>query len=659
MNMSRRILALVTILSIAPGVLHAQEIEARVRRGFAVANMRGSQNLPFSTNDNDGNQWLIQPGGWIQSRGNMPIYQQGAMLTINGNQPAAPNNQARWDEKTGELVLDNLKAGQINVTRRIYFNKDESYVRYVDVLRNTQPQEQKIAFQIQTNSNYGVNAAQMIADPKKPDQPIGWSGQTGAGRCVVETFGGKGGKNIPTISWEQGNNQVTAQLQLTIGGGKDVAIMHVHSTAPSIDVGAAFITSIRSSKLMLTMPPDVRRAVVNFPASQSFIGDREVLRGNMLDAVELRGGDTLNGTLQAKSYKLATFYGPVELPAERVVGLINVGQYRPRQLIVTSDGEIFGGQLADQTIDLQLSSGQVTQIPLSQVARAGYRKRAGEPDEWTLDKPMVALRTGDRMIVTMPTNSIDVLTRYGLLKLAPTSVAQIAFASDNGVHQVTLTDGSKFAGLVSAAQFEFTLPQNSQHITIPTNTLARLQLNTSAADIDEQAATLNLANEDVLIGTIAGALKVSTAFDTITVNGPEVRALSRAKESGLDVQITLWDQTRLSGQLDEPAVNCALACGISVKIPVTLIESYTQPQPQISDATGEKVKAIVAQLSADDWKQRDQAQSQLVAMGPAISGALKQMRAAQNPEAQQRIDAILKQFEKMPVGASAAPVSND
>jgi ABC-type sugar transport system permease subunit len=56
-----------------------------------------------------------------------------------------------------------MKAGQVNVTRRIYFNKEESYVRYVDVLRNTQPQEQKIAFQIQTNSNYGVNAAQMIA----------------------------------------------------------------------------------------------------------------------------------------------------------------------------------------------------------------------------------------------------------------------------------------------------------------------------------------------------------------------------------------------------------------------------------------------------------------------------------------------------------------
>ena len=107
---------------------------------------------------------------------------------------------------------------------------------------------------------------------------------------------------------------------------------------------------------------------------------------------------------------------------------------------------------------------------------------------------------------------------------------------------------------------------------------------------------------------------------------------------GLAKSITLWDQTRLSGQLDEPTVTCALASGISVKIPVPLIESYSQPQPQISSTTSEKVKSIVALLSADDWKQRDQAQNQLIAMGSAIAGTLRQMRAAQTPEAQQRID---------------------
>jgi hypothetical protein len=387
--------------------------------------------------------------------------------------------------------------------------------------------------------------------------------------------------------------------------------------------------------------------IANFPTSQSFIGDREVLRGGMLDAIELRGGDVINGTLRPKSYKLTTFFGPVELPAEKVVGLINVGQYRPRQLLVTRDGEIFGGQLDAATLDLKLSSGQITQVPLSQVARAGYRKAAGEPDEWTFDKPMVALRSGDRMVIAMPTGTIDVLTRYGLLKLAPSSIAQIAFVSENtGVHEVTLTDGSKFAGLVSADQFNFILPANGQNISVPTSTLARLQLNAGMAETGDDAATLNLVNDDVLVGTLSGQLKLNTAFDSITLNAAEIRAMTRARESGMDVQVTLWDQTRLSGQLDEPTVTCALASGITVKIPVPLVESYAQPQPQISAETIEKVKSIVEKLSADDWKVRDQAHDQLSSMGAPIAGTMRQLRASQTPEGQQRIDAILKEFEK-------------
>ena len=91
---------------------------------------------------------------------------------------------------------------------------------------------------------------------------------------------------------------------------------------------------------------------------------------------------TLKGTLKEKSFKLDTFYGPVELPVEKVIGLINVGEYRPRQLVVTADGEIFGGKLEKETIGIELSSGQVTQVPLGQINRLGYRKRAGEPEEW-------------------------------------------------------------------------------------------------------------------------------------------------------------------------------------------------------------------------------------------------------------------------------------
>src|SRR5439155_16194047 len=105
-------------------------------------------------------------------------------------------------------------------------------------------------------------------------------------------------------------------------------------------------------------------------------------------------------------------------------------------------------------------------------------------------------------------------------------------------------------------------------------------------------------------------------------------------------------QTKFGGQLETQSLNCDLGGGISVKIPVPLIDTYSQPSPMPSDQMLEKIKSVVQQLNADDWRARDQAQADLVAMGNMIVPVLKKLRAEQGPEAQQRIDAIVKQFEK-------------
>jgi hypothetical protein len=373
-----------------------------------------------------------------------------------------------------------------------------------------------------------------------------------------------------------------------------------------------------------------------------------VLRGEVFDVVELRSGDLVNGTLKEPSYKLEAFYGNVELPADRVVGLINVGQFRPRQLVITVDGEVFGGKLSKETIDLELSSGQVTQIPLSQIARAGYRKRSGEPEEWTFDKPMAILRSGDRVAIAMPQQPIEVLTRYGALQLQPQAVAAIALqAEEHGVHQIFLTDGSAFAGLVAAPQFGFTLSSaGGQNVTFPTPALRRLQFVAEVPEPHEELPTLELANNDTLVGTLSGQLKLDTTFDTIAINGAEIRAMTHAPEAPLDVQVTLWDQTIVSGQLQEPTLKCALGSGLVIDVPVALVQEYLNPNPRPSSSMVERIKAVVTQLSAEDWQQREQAEKQLVTMGPVVASVLREMLPTQPPEAQQRIESILKQLNK-------------
>lgn len=614
-----------------------------------AANAQGMINLPYSVPDNTGNQWMIYPGGWFQQQGNQPIYSNAAMLLINGAQPQMRNNLARIDPKTGELVFENMQMAGCVVTRRVLINREDNYVRYIDTIKNTQGAEQTINLQLQSTLNYGVNVAQIIPDPRKKDQNLAWVAQTGSGRTAVEVFAGKGAKFAPAINWPPGNNVVQANLSVPIPANKEIALMHLHSTAATQDAGTAWVNGLKDAKIIATLPKEIRRSLVNFSGGENFIGDTEILRGELLDVVELRGGDQLKGTLREQDFKLQAFYGTVTLPVEKVVGVINVGQFRPRQLVITTDGQIIGGKPLKETIDLELSSGQVTQVPVSQVSRVGYRKRPGDPEDLENAQPTVQLRTGERLAVVLPTQPIAVASRYGNLQLDPAAVAAIVMQSEeHGAHDIYLVDGSKFVGFATADAFELTLAggESQQPVRFPISTVARLQLTARIDDRDDSTAAFELANDDLLAGSLTGEIKIETAFDTITVNAAEVRRLTHNREMGTEVQITLWDQSSVSGQLQDADLVCKLASGVTMKVPVALVEEYNQPQPQPSAMMVEKIKLVINDLNAEDWKQRERAEAQLAGMGPVVIGVLKQVRGNQPPEAQQRIDTILKQLEK-------------
>ncbi|MEA2708664.1 MAG: hypothetical protein QOF78_1265 [Phycisphaerales bacterium] len=632
-------------------------------RGRRPAPAGGNVQLPHNVTDSQGNQWMIYPTGWIQMQGNQPLYSQGAVIQINGNQPNARNNSAKLDDKTGEVIFENMNAGGFTVTRRILIDKENAYARYIDIIKNNQQQEVTANVMIQSNFNFGVDQATTINDPRRKENTIAWSAGNGNGRAVLEMYAGKGSKIVPNFNFQQGNTTVSGTMALPIPGGKEVAIMHVHAVVGTPEQGADFVAQLREGRMMRALAPDLRKKIVNFVTAQGFIGDRELLRGELFDVVEIRGGDQVRGTIKEPAFKLATFYGDVELPANRVVGILNVGDFRPRQLIVTTDGEIFGGKLAKQTIDLELTSGQTTQIPLSQVTRAGYRKRADEPEEWTFDKPFVALRSGERVGVEMPTTPIDVVTRYGPLKLDPKAIAAVVFQTEeHGVHEIRLTDGSKFAGLVAAAEFEMKLggatastqpsarsASAAQTVKFPSSAIARIQFVVPPDDVDpSESPTLDLANDDILVGTLSGNMKLDTAFDTLTLNAAEIKKLTRgnADAGALDVQVTLWDSSIVSGQLQDPTLKCQLASGVALTIPIALLDEYNQPQPAPAATMVERIKAAVAQLNASEWKARDRAEAELTAMGPVVTGVLKQIRPDQPPEAQQRIDQILSAVAK-------------
>jgi hypothetical protein len=613
-----------------------------------VANAAGSINLPYLVQDSRGGQWRIYQGGWMQQQGHQPVYSQGAQLVINGQPPNMNNNLARLDDKTGELVMENLNAQGLIVTRRIFVDKEQALARYIDIIKNPGVQPVTAQVNITGTFNYQISTGQDVPDPKRKGQEIGWVGQTNGGPCIMEIFGGKGSKNSFQINGAAQTNTVQASISVTIPAGKEVAVMHMHGSVASAEAGLKFVREMKESQIMRAIPKELRKIIINFSSGQNYIGDAEILRGDTLDVVEIRGGDHYKGTLKEPSFALQSVYGKFDVPAEQVIGLINIGRYRPHYLVVTADGQIFGGKLAKESIDIELSSKQVVKVPLSQITRIGYRKREGEPEEWNFEKPIVLMRSGERVGVRAPTEPVTVFTRYGKLVIKPELIAALVLqAEEHGMHEVRLTDGSRFAGLIETPQFAMKLDNASgQDVTFPSSSVARMQFTNKLVELSDSIATLVLANDDLLVGTLTGQLSIETAFDTIKVNAEEIKSLTHPTAGLPDVSITLWDGSALSGLLQDQELSCNLASGLALKVPVMLVEEYQQPQPAPSAAMMNQIKLVVAELNAEDWKQRDRAEVTLIAMGPVAIGILKELRAGQPPEAQQRIDSIVKELDK-------------
>jgi hypothetical protein len=259
-------------------------------RGRRPVPSAGNVQLPHNVSDSQGNQWMIYQGGWIQMQGNQPLYSQGAVIQINNNQPNFRGNQAKQDEKTGEVIFENMNVAGFSVTRRILIDKEQAYARYIDIVKNNQQQEVTANIQIQSNFNFGVDQASTISDPRRKENQIAWSASNGNGRAVLEMYAGKGSKVVPSFNFQQGNTTIMGSMAVPIPAGKDVAIMHIHAVVGTPEQGETFVTQLREGRMLNTLPIELRKKIVNFVTAQGFIGDRELLRGEMFDVVEIRGG---------------------------------------------------------------------------------------------------------------------------------------------------------------------------------------------------------------------------------------------------------------------------------------------------------------------------------------------------------------------------------
>src|SRR5438552_1104706 len=491
--------------------------------------------LPIVLPDEQGVRWDLQNDGSIADGGNN-LYDGGGHLYLDNNFQFLAANTAHFSRERNEVTLGPISYRDMNISRRVAVNPKLGFCRWAEVFENTSAQ--KISVQLRVHFDMGgtIQMIQPYVDEKRNRQTIGMA--IGDQRhCVGVAAAGHGSRIVPRFEPQQGGDQFNMYWELEIAPKQTAVIVHVQVYRQQFAAACAILNEIKDREYLAALPADLQKKVVNFRVGDDAIGDLEILRGELSDLIELRGGDVLRGRIDQPAFRLQTFYGLLDLPVDKVVSLINVGEFRPRQLLVMGDGEVFGVELANQ-----VSSGPV-----------------------------------------------------------------------------------RFS----------------------TSSLARMQFNSNIGEPDDSTPLMTLANGDILAGTLQGQLQLETSFDTLAISSGEVKRLESLKTAPADVQIVLWDDSIVQGQLCEPVLDFLSNCGLSVRIPASLIDRYLQPRPQPSENVIQTIKSLVEHLNADDWKQRDEAQEKLTAMGSVAIGTLKQLRLKESPEAQQRIDLIVPVLEKL------------
>jgi hypothetical protein len=598
--------------------------------------------LPYELTGTDafGSTWTVYNGGRLMQQGESPMMSECLVPVVGARPLTAGGDGATLDG--GDVVLAPVSVGVVSLVRRISTATDGS-LRVFDTLKNTKSQEASVTLSYRTSINFGVQSARPITDPKRPEKVLGGIAIDGQGRACLILQSGPYGNVTITTSAARPNNAVNSAVALKVPAGKEVCLLSIVYPAPGPDAAERYARELKHGALLASVPPALRKLIINFTPGGAF-PDVDLLRGDALDALELRGGDILRGTITA-DWKLTTPQGDITIPAERVLGMLTPPSARQRQLIATRDGELIGGTLASSTLRIELTSKQVMEVPLAQVARVGMRKSPADIDEPSREKPFLLFRSGDLRLFTPPTTPIEVATRFGRLRLDPQSIDTIDLQPEGAAAQlITLRDRSRFAGIVLADALEIQLQHTAAPAKLPLAALRKMQFRPSDDDAGATSA-VTLIGGDTISGNLAGDLRVQTSYGILTAKAADIRRIQRV-EGAADLQVTLWDNTTVRGDLLDTHLPLATQGAGALAMPLALVDSYTCAAPAAQSALAQQIQELVRKLDADDWKERENAEKELAAMGAPIAPALRQLRPSQSPEAQQRIDAILAKSDR-------------
>jgi len=410
-------------------------------------------------------------------------------------------------------------------------------------------------------------------------------------------------------------------------------------------------------ELMKDLPMAVRVRILNMKVSSSF-GGVELERLDTADNVVLKTDDPIVGDIRNKSFKLETIVGPLHLKADDLVGMASgpTGVLKFAML----DGQVISGKCPGGKLDVSLGASGLLHIPLEKISQWSYRISSQRPDQVKPLGPSLVLTSGDHLALD-DSNGLPRLAfqwACGRVGLDGSALREVSIASPgSGKFNAVFLNGTSISGTLSAAQPEglgFNVKMGGE-IRVKPQKIAAVRFARRSSH-DGTLSVAQIKGGDKLLGELTDETFVlKTAYGDVNINVSQIKSITFKAGSPDQATVKKWDGNKMQGKLNVSEIGFAVTQGDRWGLPIGKIVSITCPQAIPPKAMRVKIKKLIAQLGAEDYKDRQAASKALVGIGKGIISLLKPHLTSDDPEIRQRIEDVL---EQLGVKAPApAPVS--
>jgi hypothetical protein len=505
-----------------------------------------------------------------------------------------------------------------------------------------------------------------------------------AGLFYAESFRNKGGSKIrinPRVVSDFGDEE-QPQTELN-GEGKMVAMRYPHPSPRAAvvylfgDAASSYLPSLRGSGDVytfeypqLTLQPGQRKTIGYFVAQRdlektetlykndsvfqdcvnaisslksfSFVnlpgmslydtGDLDLHRQDTSDFIKTRGGDEVFGSLETKEFELVTDIGTRSFKADEMINLFNSGNDEYR--VIISDGSILRGELKPERISFRLSDGIAGEISTKDIERIVTKdvrppQKGRQFGEWfEFSKPLVVFANGDRLTGTIANDSFAVSTALGKFDVPVAALASVQFdqSSSGGMTSLfTTRDGQRFSGVFyDDVELEF---WKGSKLEVAAGNLLAMHLTDPSKNGNKRTrhdSFLKIGKRDFIYANILAGqrpLEFETAFGRRKIDPEQILSLVNIRGLVSEMQITLWDQSKLKGKLVGKSILFEVL-GSEVEIAATLITRFDNPLASPPETQKERYLETIEKLSHKKFKIRDAAMKSLQKDAGKIRGLL-------------------------------------